>query len=115
VRARIEKSESVVFVAEDDRTGEVVGFCQLYATFCSVFMARIYVLYDLFVTPDARRTGAARALLAAADSHAAAAGAIRMELRTARTNEAAQTLYEGCGWKRNEMFYLYSKKVPVAR
>jgi len=114
VRARIEAVESVVFVAEDG-AGALVGFCQLYPTFCSVFMARIYVLYDLFVAPQARKTGAGRALLAAAEGFAAATGARRLELRTARTNLPAQALYESCGWKRDDLFFAYSKRVEPSR
>jgi ribosomal protein S18 acetylase RimI-like enzyme len=110
VRARIEHAESVVFVAEDI-AGALVGFCQIYPTFCSVFMARIYVLYDLFVAPGARKTGAGRALLGAAERFAAEMGARRLELRTARTNLPAQALYESSGWKRDELFFAYSKKL----
>jgi ribosomal protein S18 acetylase RimI-like enzyme len=109
LQARLERAESVVFVAED-ATGALVGFCQLYPTFCSVFMARIYVLYDLFVIPGARKAGAGRALLGAAERFAAEMGARRLELRTARTNLPAQALYESSGWQRDELFLGYSKK-----
>ena len=114
VRERIQAAESVVFVAEDG-AGALVGFCQLYPTFCSVFMARIYVLYDLFVAPEARKTGAARALLGAAEDFAAEMGARRLELRTARTNLPAQALYESSGWTRDELFFGYSKRVGPSR
>jgi len=114
VRGRIEAAESVVFVAADS-AGALLGFCQLYPTFCSVFMARIYVLYDLFVAPGARKMGAARALLGAAEGFAADMGARRLELRTARTNLPAQALYESRGWKRDELFFAYSKKVQSNR
>lgn len=113
LQARIEKSESVIFVAEEPESGEFIGLCQLYPTFCSVFMARIYVLYDLFVQPAARQSGTGKALLAAAERHAAENGAIRMELRTARTNRPAQSLYESSGWRRDELFYGYSRKVST--
>ena len=86
-----------------------LGFCQLYPAFCSVFMARIFTLYDLFVTPEARRMGGARALLAAAERHAADQGGIRLELRTAKSNLPAQSPYESTGWRRNEQFDSYSK------
>jgi ribosomal protein S18 acetylase RimI-like enzyme len=110
LQARLEKAESVIFVAADS-SGDLLGFCQLYPTFCSVFMAPIYVLYDLFVTPAARRSGAAQTLLTAAEAHAANTGAIRLTLRTAKTNQPAQTLYERSGWHRDEIFHTYVKKV----
>jgi len=82
---------------------EAVGFCQLYPAFCSVFMARIFTLYDLFVTPEARKMGGAKALLAAAERYVKEQGGIRLELRTAKSNLPAQALYESTGWRRNEL------------
>jgi len=107
IRARMKRSESVIFVAEDSARG-CFGFCQLYPTFCSVAVAPILVLYDLFVTPGARNSGAGRALLAAAGRYGVEHGAARMELRTAKTNLPAQSLYESVGWVRGEKFHTYS-------
>lgn len=107
IRARMDKSESVIFVAEDNARG-CFGFCQLYPTFCSVAVAPILVLYDLFVTPGGRNSGAGRALLAAAERYGVEHGAVRMDLRTARTNFPAQGLYESSGWVRDEKFHSYS-------
>lgn len=90
---------------------QLIGFCQLYPTFCSVRVAPTYVLYDLFVSPGARRSGAGRALMFAAEAHAARTGAARMELSTAKTNTAAQALYESLGWMRDEAFYVYGKSL----
>ena len=108
LKERIENNESVIFAAQ---TGdkEIVGFCQLYPTFCSVRVAHTYVLYDLFVSPAARGTGAGRFLMLAAEIHAAKTGAARMELSTARDNKVAQSLYESQGWVRDEAFFVYGK------
>lgn len=105
---RFERGESVILVAED-AAGEIVGFTQLYPAFCSVLADRTYVLYDLFVTPSARGTGAGRALMEAAEAYARAHGAARLQLQTAVTNKVGQSLYESCGWKRDELFYVYEK------
>jgi len=105
---RFQRGESVLIVAEACASG-LVGFCQLYPTFCSVRAAPTFVLYDLFVTPAARGTGAGKALMLAAESHARATGAVRMELSTARGNAVAQSLYEALGWKRDEAFYVYGR------
>jgi ribosomal protein S18 acetylase RimI-like enzyme len=105
---RFGRGESVILVAED-AAGALVGFTQLYPAFCSVAADRTFVLYDLFVTPAARGTGAGRALMAAAEAHARAAGAARLELQTAKTNVIGQSLYESCGWTRDEVFYTYTK------
>ena len=66
------------------------------------------VLYDLFVTPDARGHGIAQALMQAAEAHARSAGCVRLDLSTAHTNCAAQALYEARGWVRDEVFRVYS-------
>ena len=108
IEERFRRGESVILVAED-ANGALVGFTQLYPAFCSVAADRTFVLYDLFVTPDARGTGAGRALMEAAEAHARAAGAARLELSTAKTNKIGQSLYESCGWKRDELFYVYAK------
>jgi ribosomal protein S18 acetylase RimI-like enzyme len=113
IRARQQNGESVILLA-CDRAGQVVGFCQLYPTFCSVEAEPIYSLYDLFVTPAARRSGAGRALLQAAEKLAAAHGKARMDLTTARTNKAAQAAYESLGWVRDDIFFAYSRRVAPA-
>ena len=70
-------------------------------------MGRIFILNDLFVAPEARRTGAGRALLQAAEAHARAAGAVRLTLSTAIDNESAQQLYEANGYQRDRSFQQY--------
>jgi len=105
---RFQRKESVILVAED-ADGALVGFTQLYPAFCSVLADRTYVLYDLFVTPAARGTGAGRALMEAAEAYARSAGAARLELQTAKTNKIGQSLYESCGWERDNAFYVYTK------
>lgn len=110
IAERFAKSESVILVAESDAS-ELVGFCQLYPTFCSVEAQPIYALYDLFVQPSSRKTGVGRMLLQAAEAKAAQTGKARMDLTTARTNKPAQTLYESLGWVRDDIFFAYNRRV----
>lgn len=110
VSAALDTDSCIDTSAED---GRVMGFCKLYPTFCSVEARPIYALYDLFVRPEARRSGAGKALLLAAESLAAAHGKCRMDLTTARTNLTAQAAYESLGWIRDEVFFAYSKTVPA--
>lgn len=105
---RFQRKESVLILAED-KAGVIVGFTQLYPAFCSVLAARTFVLYDLFVAPAARGTGTGRALMEAAEAHGRKAGAARLELSTANTNKIGQSLYESCGWERDNVFYVYTK------
>jgi ribosomal protein S18 acetylase RimI-like enzyme len=108
IRARLERKDSVVIVAESV-TKQMLGFCQLYPMFCSIRAAPTYTLYDLFVTPEARGTGAGRSLMLAAQAHAAQTGAARLELSTAKDNTVAQSLYESLGWERDQVFFVYGK------
>lgn len=111
IRERLDKQQSVILLALGDQ--QPLGFCQLYPTFCSIDAAPIYTLSDLFVTPEARRSGAGKALLEAAERHAAGQGIRRMELTTARTNLKAQSLYESLGWARDEVYFAYSRHVAA--
>lgn len=110
LRARLEKQESIILFAENAEQ-QVIGFCQLYPSFCSVIAAPIYVLYDLFTSPSARNQGAGKALLNAAHQHAQTNSIARLDLTTAKNNVIAQSLYESLGWVRDTVFYTYNKTV----
>jgi len=112
IRDRLQRDESVILLALNDAQ-EAIGFCQLYPIFCSIDAKPIYSLSDLFVVPEARRSGAGRALLQAAERHARNTGRTRLELTTARTNKTAQAAYESLGWQRDEVYYAYAKRVEV--
>ena len=107
---RLEENSSVIFLAlGTDEKGEQqpCGFTQLYPSFSSVSMKRLWILNDLFVAPEARRSGAGRALLERARTFAAETQAKGLTLSTAVDNYKAQALYEAAGWKRDEEFYAY--------
>lgn len=104
---RFSNNQSIIFLALAD-TGAPIGFTQLYPSFSSGAMARIFILNDLFVAPQARRSGAATALLDGAAAYARDAGAVRLVLSTELTNAAAQAVYEKAGWKRDTLFCTYN-------
>jgi GNAT superfamily N-acetyltransferase len=101
----LEREESIVFLAFQGETA--TGFTQLYPSFSSASMARIFVLNDLFVSPEARRGGTGSALLRAAADYGRSAGAVRLTLSTELTNTTAQSVYERNGWKRDTAFCVY--------
>lgn len=106
VRERMRCGESVIFLAcRSDAAA--IGFTQLYPSFSSISASRAFILNDLFVVPEARRGGVAKALLAAATAHARTRGATQMSLSTAATNTAAQRLYAAAGWTRDDAFHTY--------
>jgi ribosomal protein S18 acetylase RimI-like enzyme len=104
---RLERGESTVLIARSS-DGAALGFVQLYPTFSSLSATRVFVLNDLFVVPKARRRGVARQLMVAAAAAARAGGATGLTLQTARSNHAAQRLYESLGWRREEEFVEYA-------
>jgi len=105
---RMAGSESIIFLARTKPEGPAAGFTQLYPSFSSASLARVWILNDLFVAKEARRQGVARALLDRAVDFAREYGAIRLTLCTAIDNADAQALYEGAGWVRNESFTYFN-------
>ena len=106
LRARFDHGESVLVLATD-AGGRPLGFTQLYPSFSSVSLARTFILNDLFVVPDRRRSGVGSALLQAAVDHARALGAVRVSLNTDVANTTAQATYEARGWKRDREYHAY--------
>ena len=103
--ARLSKGESVLFFARHD--GVAAGFVHLYPVFSSTNLTRQWILNDLYVVPDSRKNGVARALMARARQFAESTQADGLMLETATDNSTAQRLYERLGWKRDEEFYRY--------
>ena len=104
---RFQHNQSIVLLAVR-QDGSPVGFTQLFPSFSSVSAARILILNDLFVAPEARRMRVGSLLLSAAASFGRAVGVVRLTLSTEVTNEAAQALYETEGWTRQTDFYVYN-------
>jgi ribosomal protein S18 acetylase RimI-like enzyme len=102
---RLEQRDTVIFLAELD--GVAVGFTHLFPIFSSTRCQRLWLLNDLFVAPEGRSKGVARALLRAAEHHARATGACGLELATAHSNTPAQRLYESLGWQLDTTFRHY--------
>jgi GNAT superfamily N-acetyltransferase len=109
LRQRIERKESVVFLAVLD--GAAVGFTQLYPCFSSTSMRPLWILNDLFVVPEARRRGVAKALMERARQLALETSAESLALETAVDNHNAQKLYEQLGWVRDEEYFRYALRI----
>ena len=105
--ARFDHGESVLFLA---RKGErPIGFAQLYPSFTSISLTRVFQLNDLFVEEVGRRKGIASNLLNAVEAYAWSMGAARITLVAAIVNESAQALYEARGWKKDHQFIMYHR------
>lgn len=100
---RIRAGDSVIFLALDG-LGKGLGFVQLYPSFSSVSMERLWILNDLFVEQSARRKGVAEALIRQGIQLAKETNSCGLVLETAGDNLAAQQLYEKLGWKQENEF-----------
>jgi GNAT superfamily N-acetyltransferase len=107
LQARFDHGESVVFMAHEDSVP--LGFAQLYPSYSSTALARVFILNDLFIHEKGRRKGVASQLLAAVEGYAWAHCAARVTLNVARDNPSAQALYEARGWSRDAQFFMYHR------
>ncbi len=107
---RLRRGESVVFLAR--QVCRAVGFVQLYPTFSSNRLGRIWILNDLFVVPERRGQGIGSRLLGRSKELAEESGALGLILETA-VNNPAQRLYEAHGWKLDREFLHYEWQRPV--
>jgi GNAT superfamily N-acetyltransferase len=105
--ARFNHGESVLFIAHAGSSP--VGFAQLYPSFSSVSLARVFVLNDLFVSESGRRKGVASKLLLAVEAYAWSLGAARVTLNVTRDNKPGQALYEALGWSQDVQFFIYHR------
>ncbi len=110
---RLTQAESVILIAVDQNSNsfDCLGFTQLYPSFSSVSMQKIWILNDLFVLPKFRNRGVATALLNAAKAFAIDTKAKRLILATAIDNYPAQRLYEKAGYRKDTAFDHYQLNV----
>ena len=96
--------ESIIFIAVENE--EQMGFTQVYPSFSSVGLKKIWILNDLFVSSDHRQKGIAQALINHVIEYSKTTGRKKVVLSTAYDNVNAQKLYEKLGFNRSE-FYNY--------
>jgi GNAT superfamily N-acetyltransferase len=106
LQERFQKDDSMIFVVKSE--GHLVGFTQLYPSFSSVSMKRIWILNDLFVEESYRKKGIAKLLISTAENFAKETRAVRIILSTQVSNITAQSLYESLGYIKNKDFYYYA-------
>lgn len=102
---RIEKQDSILFGAYDEEE-KMQGFVQIYPVFSSISCKKDYILNDLYVAVEARRRGAAKALLKRAQEYVREEGGKGLALETAGDNPA-QKLYRELGWEVDKEFLHY--------
>lgn len=104
LKERLSREESIVFIVlEKD---QYAAFTQLYPSFSSVGLAKIWILNDLFVSADHRNKGIARYLITHILEYSRQTGRTKVALSTTYDNINAQKLYEKLGFTRTD-FYNY--------
>ncbi|HEU5280093.1 MAG TPA: GNAT family N-acetyltransferase [Gaiellaceae bacterium] len=92
--------EGVQLLARAD--GDAVGFATVYWSWNTLAAARLGIMHDIFVTPDARGTGVADELIRACIGECRTHGAAELAWQTARDNARAQRVYDRMGATRSE-------------
>ncbi len=93
--------EGVQLIARDE-TKAAIGFATIFWSWSTLSASRIGVMNDLFVAPEARGGGVAKALIAACRERCGQRGAAWLTWQTARDNARAQALYDRIGARRAE-------------
>jgi GNAT superfamily N-acetyltransferase len=89
-------ADGMLLVARDG-DGDAIGFATVCWKWSSLRAARIAVMEDLFVAPEARGQGAADALIRACADRARELGAPVVTWLTAPDNHRAQAVYDRAG------------------
>jgi GNAT superfamily N-acetyltransferase len=107
------RREGLQLLARDEG-GNAVGFATLYWTWQTLSAARVGIMNDLYVAPEARGTGVAGALVDACLERCREHGATELIWQTARDNARAQALYDRIGGTRDDRWLDYSLPVEPA-
>ncbi len=108
LKDRLTLHDSLIFMVYKNATAQ--AFAQIYPSFSSVAMQRIWTLNDLFVGQAYRNEGIARDLIEYVLQNAKREGVFSVKLVTAKTNAVARSLYQSIGFKLNNTFESYSIK-----
>jgi GNAT superfamily N-acetyltransferase len=89
-------NEGLQLIARDERS-RPLGFATVYWTWSTARAARVGVMNDLFVVPEARGLRVGERLIDACRDHCRRRGAVSLSWQTALDNETAQRLYDRIG------------------
>jgi GNAT superfamily N-acetyltransferase len=102
--------QGVQLIARDD-DGTAVGFATIFWTWSTLSASRIAVMNDLFVSEDARGSGAADELIEACADRCGERDVTELDWQTAHDNLRAQKVYDRVGAKRDDRWLDYSLSV----
>lgn len=102
--------EGVQLLARDE-AARAVGFATIFWSWDTTEGARIGIMNDLYVVPEARGSGLADRLIEACVERCASRGAERLEWQTAPENRRAQAVYDRVGGVR-EPWLIFTRATP---
>lgn len=106
---RLKRDESVIYLAlPDNDSTRLMGFCQLYPSFSSLSLKRVWIVNDIYVAEDYRRMLVADNLMREAKKMARETHAVRLRASTSNDNEVAMKTYESMGFRPDTEFKNYT-------
>ncbi|MBW5425828.1 GNAT family N-acetyltransferase [Streptomyces sp. BG9H] len=102
-----ERPAAFAHLAQDDESGEVVGFCLWFLTFSTWRGACGIYLEDLYVRPEARGAGHGKALLAELARICVESGYERLEWAVLNWNEPSINFYKSLGARPQDEWTVY--------
>lgn len=104
---RLTLADSVIYLVTEQN--EPLGFTQLYPSFSSTKMKRMWILNDLYVQPQHRGKGYSKQLISAAKDHCRKTEGCGILLETETTNDIGNKLYPSAGFELEQNnFYFWS-------
>ncbi len=106
---RLSQNDSVIYLAWNNE--KAVGFTQLYPSFSSTRMKRMWILNDLYIDEEYRGQGISKQLINAAKNLTNETKACGILLETETSNDIGNRLYPATGFElEKNNFYFWRHK-----
>ena len=106
---RLQNNESIILCGLQD--DQPIAFAQIYFTFSSVGLSKMWIINDLYVAKSHRNQGIGKIMLQDIEQRARDAGIAVLKISTQVSNEAGNYLYPALGFNLNTTFNNYGKKL----
>jgi len=109
LKERLTSKDAVIYIAMNEE--KQIGFTQLYPSFSSTRMQRLWILNDLFVEESQRGQGISKSLISAAKQLCKETEACGLLLETEQNNLIGNRLYPAVGFElEKNNFYFWTNK-----
>jgi ribosomal protein S18 acetylase RimI-like enzyme len=108
LKERLSKNESIIYIAINAEN-KIIGFVQLYPSYSSTRLSKMWILNDLYVYPESRGQGISKLLIERTKLLAIQTNACGLLLETESDNIIANKLYLSTDFKlENNNFYFWT-------